>query len=147
MKLYKLSGLLLTILLVSACGSNQTDTIEPMETSVAADSSTPIPKMTVIYAIVQDEKTENLAQRALRITTDSNEKADFYTIASNVMEEYKDLGLDSMHLYIHAPTENSYDQLKAHVVIAYTENGVAQTSLTQPYSYTIELENFLEESI
>jgi len=134
MKLIKFSSLLLTAILLSACGSDSTKSTNVTE------------ETTVDYVIVQDEKAAKTEQRAIRVTTDSNDESDFDTITSGIKEEYKDQGLDSMHLYIHAPEGDSFGQLKAHSYIAYTQKGAAQTGLDKPNSYKIELSEVQEES-
>lgn len=128
MKLIKFSSLFLTVIILSACGSDSTDSPNATE------------EITVAYSIVQDDKAAKMEQRAIRVTTESNKESEFNGITSSIMEEYKEQGLDSMHLYIHAPDGDSFGKLKAHSYIAYTQKGAAQTGVDKANSYKIELE-------
>ncbi|WP_338472845.1 hypothetical protein R4Z10_09035 [Niallia sp. XMNu-256] len=143
MKLLKgFSILLFGVLLLSACSSESSveKAEEPKKEGAKKE------EVKVDYEIVLDENFEKTEQREIRATTEATKEIEFETITKEIKEEYKDKGLDSIHVYIHAPAGNSFGQLKAHSFIAYTQKGAAQTGLDKPDSYKIEVAEVKEEA-
>lgn len=128
MKKLKILGILLIgIIFISACGSDDSEDVATEKKDVPS------------YDIVLDEKAESTEQRKIRVTTDAIDEADFKAITEEIMTKYEDENLDSMHFYLHAPDGDSYGALKASVPIAYTQRGVALTGIDEANSYKIEM--------
>lgn len=91
------------------------------------------------YNIEVDEKFKKTEQREVRVTT---EETDFEGITEDIKSKYAEQNLDSLHLYIHEPSDtSSFGELMAHSFIAYTQKGAAQVGLTEQDSYKIETKN------
>jgi len=105
-------------------------------TTSAPTSTSNVSQTELNYKIVVDEKFKKTEQREIRVTT---EETNFEGITKEIQNKYSNQSLDSLHLYIHAPSDkNSYGVLKAHSYIAYTQKGAAQVGLTEKNSYKIE---------
>ena len=66
---------------------------------------------------------------------------EYEAITETVMNEYKNMGLDSLHLYIHAINEEDatdFGDYKAHGFIAFTQKGAAQTGLEKANTFKVE---------
>jgi PBP1b-binding outer membrane lipoprotein LpoB len=125
-----LSRFLLAGVILAGCSSDAgSDPKEKVEEKAPA----------VEYKVVEDEKFAKTEQRQIRVTTEASSEADYEDITEKVMDEYKDMTLDSIHLYIHAPNGDSFGELKAHSFIAYSQKGAAQVGVDKAKTYKIEI--------
>ncbi|MEH6989608.1 hypothetical protein [Cytobacillus firmus] len=131
--------LLFSAFLLSACSSDSSE-------EVSKNSNEEIIEKIAQYKIVENKKFKNTEQRQVRVTTEATKEDEFDAITKEIMDEYEGKGLDSMHLYIHAPDGDSFGALKAHSFIAYTQKGAAQTGIEKADSYKIELEEVKNEA-
>ncbi|OME01130.1 hypothetical protein BSK54_14840 [Paenibacillus odorifer] len=110
---------------LGGCSTNTTPTASPN-----------VSQSKLNYNIVADKKFEKTEQREIRVTT---KETNFEGITQEIQNEFADQKLDSLHLYIHAPSDKDlFGVLKAHSYIAYTQKGAVQVGLTKKESYKIE---------
>lgn len=136
MKLLKMMCFVFLGVLLTACGS----------TDSSDDTSSTQKENQVEFKVVKDEKFDSTEQKEIRVTTEATKEKDLKQITENIMESYKGKGLDSIHLYIHAPDKETFGDLKAHSYIAYSQKGSAQVGVDKANSYKIELEDIDEEN-
>lgn len=129
MKKISLFSLFLMICLILIACSDSTSSDEPK-----FDNSSG-------YEIVVENKAKKTEQMEIRVTTNSSDEKEFEDITKGIIGKYENKGLDSIHLYFHNPDEeDTFGDLKAKSVIAYTQKGAAQVGLTKANSFEVEIE-------